>query len=994
MSFSASDLGDVAQLARAIGLVKANGEFNDDWLSNPGDYLSSVISDDGQREAFLGVVDDRLGSGSAETDASGRIWLPLFESNDPPVAFFAVVDASASDHVRLGLGVRLTSQNPVSSTRLHLPLFKTGRNGASVDPILLGTRDGVISFASDITVDAAAPVPGQAHLRAVGLVLEVPTDGSVPDFGLTLGGLQLPGATGARDIALSLEHVDQLDDIVLDLLLGLLETQARQSGGPVQAFARLVGLSAGTAIPQLPLDRLATDGVDAIADWAASLFGAAAARDAWLGELAALLQNGASVSAGRVVLPLGAGRVTIGVEVAEGNGGFPVITPVIGIEAGAGQAVARIAASLFRLDLGSGAATSLPSLDASIVFGKSAAGGTALLTGDPAVDAIRFGLTLDQSRRPMATLALLNVKIGSHPAYPVLDLSSPGAVIESAGQVIGDVVDQVLGALGPLEGTLRIVLGLSVPPGIPGLSPTGLAGFLGDPLTAVRSYWRELILNHAVGVPQILTPLRDLIADQGTVPVPVSGTGTPDDPWTIALVRPLVLEAWRPPASNRLEIGLAAAYFNDQLGERCTRLDADIGVGLVSIDLDGAGASFLSSVTAGIRGRPRGARRAAIEFPPMRISADSVGLIGRWTPADGLTLRFAAPNPAVAINDTELALDIPDLSAGFAALSDTQWDAIEFLAGQLARVTPESWTRDLLDAFGWIPTSPLLAASDRPRLRLAALVATPQAAILAWANDVLLRQATRVERALETLARVLTGTAGSGGAFSGIGTPRDPYHVALSAIRKAGATTLLVSHEEELIRRFADEVWWIHQGKLAGRGDPTEMLAAYRKHVAERLRTWGESVQVPLTPRMRRGDGRAEIVRVETIGENGKPTMVWRCGERALVKVAVRFRDEVADPVVGIMVRTRIGLNVYGTNTELEQLKLGPVLPGTTLELAFAFWCELCPGEYTFTVALHDPDGVWHDWLEDAVAFDSVSHVAIRRKWPTCTPKVTLLGRG
>ena len=99
----------------------------------------------------------------------------------------------------------------------------------------------------------------------------------------------------------------------------------------------------------------------------------------------------------------------------------------------------------------------------------------------------------------------------------MLDLSSPGAVIESAGQVIGDVVDQVLGALGPLEATLRIVLGLSVPPGIPGLSPTSLATFLGDPLAAVRNYWRELILNHAAGVPQILTPIRDLIADQGTI---------------------------------------------------------------------------------------------------------------------------------------------------------------------------------------------------------------------------------------------------------------------------------------------------------------------------------------------------------------------------------------------------------------------------------------------------------------------------------------------
>ena len=86
-----------------------------------------------------------------------------------------------------------------------------------------------------------------------------------------------------------------------------------------------------------------------------------------------------------------------------------------------------------------------------------------------------------------------------------------------------------------------------------------------------------------------------------------------------------------------------------------------------------------------------------------------------------------------------------------------------------------------------------------------------------------------------------------------------------------------------------------------------------------KLRAWGESITPPLAPTVRRGDGRAEILRVETIGESGKPTMVWRCGERAVVRVAVRFREAVADPVVGIMIRTRIGLNVYGTNTELEE---------------------------------------------------------------------------
>jgi lipopolysaccharide transport system ATP-binding protein len=221
---------------------------------------------------------------------------------------------------------------------------------------------------------------------------------------------------------------------------------------------------------------------------------------------------------------------------------------------------------------------------------------------------------------------------------------------------------------------------------------------------------------------------------------------------------------------------------------------------------------------------------------------------------------------------------------------------------------------------------------------------------------------------------------------------RERACIAIDRMRRAGCTTLLVSHEEPLLRRLCDEIWWLHEGKLAARGDPDAMLAAYAKSVAERIRAWGETVSVPVAPRVRRGDGRAEILRVETIGESGKPTMVWRSGERAVIRVQVRFRGAVADPVVGIMIRTRIGLNVYGTNTELEKLKLGPCPAGEVLELAFAFWCELCPQEYTLTVASHDPDGVWHDWLEDAVAF-SVSDTRYTAGVSNLRAQVSLLGR-
>ena len=198
---------------------------------------------------------------------------------------------------------------------------------------------------------------------------------------------------------------------------------------------------------------------------------------------------------------------------------------------------------------------------------------------------------------------------------------------------------------------------------------------------------------------------------------------------------------------------------------------------------------------------------------------------------------------------------------------------------------------------------------------------------------------------------------------------RERAAAAIDRLRQAGSTILLVSHEEELLRRLADEIWWLHEGKLVGRGDPDEILAAYRRHISARVRAWGGTMSTPINPRFFRGDGRAEIMGVELAGEDGRPTMAWRAGELVTVKVTVRYQALVAHPVVGMMVRTRSGFNVYGTNTELEQLRLGPVRQGGTLAVSFQFRCELCPQEYTLTVASHDPDGVWHEWLEDAVAF-------------------------
>ena len=193
--------------------------------------------------------------------------------------------------------------------------------------------------------------------------------------------------------------------------------------------------------------------------------------------------------------------------------------------------------------------------------------------------------------------------------------------------------------------------------------------------------------------------------------------------------------------------------------------------------------------------------------------------------------------------------------------------------------------------------------------------------------------------------------------------------VAIDRLRSSGTTVLIVSHEPDLLRALCDEIWWLDAGSLLRRGDPREVLDTYNHCIAAKFRAWGEKLTSPIRPSLRRGDGRAEVVSLETLGANGHATMIWQSGENVTVRVVARYLDAVETPVIGIMIRTRVGLEVYGTNTEIEKLTTGPCAAGDRLETQFHFRCDLCPGEYTLTAASHDPDGTAHDWIDDAVAF-------------------------
>jgi lipopolysaccharide transport system ATP-binding protein len=190
-------------------------------------------------------------------------------------------------------------------------------------------------------------------------------------------------------------------------------------------------------------------------------------------------------------------------------------------------------------------------------------------------------------------------------------------------------------------------------------------------------------------------------------------------------------------------------------------------------------------------------------------------------------------------------------------------------------------------------------------------------------------------------------------------------------LRARKVTVLFVSHDLGLVKALSDRAILLLHGRIEAQGTPNDVINRYIGLVLERQQSRNKK-EDRVRGSFRHGDGTSEIVSVEILNAAGEAASSVASGEEITVRVRLRFHAAKSDPMVGILVRTRIGMEVYGTNTRIEQKPLGEFQAGDELEIDFRLACWLTPQQYTLTVASQDSDGSSHDWLDDAIAFDVV----------------------
>jgi len=659
--------GELADLAKSIGLLSPQGELDTTWFGDPFGRLKTVLSNTEQRAALLRLLDSALPPRNGAGIPAGEKWHPLLEANDYGNAYVTIREESAGAVIGLagdfGTDRILPEPARALSARISaaMPII---RAGSTVTP-LPGSEDGPLIIKLRVGVNLQrAPGAGGIALAAVAIEARVSPAGFA--LYITLEGLSLSEGEAPADHVLD---PTELGNEVPQLVAGLIKHVVAQdpvAAGIVSDAVGLLGLG-DSAIRPFPFAEL-VDNPNAVQQWLTDLFAAGGAPPvrAWLQHFAGLFRSLFGVAPvaqadgdawGIDIIPFGA-NAALRLIVALRNGVFR-----FGLAARASVVVdgkrAALEGGVAIADIpitGADRARLLPEATARLRLMGAAAGDDFIpLVAGFRVGGINAGIGWDGTRvQPL--LELVDVRFNGD-LYARLDLTNTDSVQAAARNVVVNAIDAALGG-GTIARRIAALAGLAAPRSA--ADPTQpLAGWphaldtaklVSDPLGAFAAYHRAVLVHPNFGWDFLF---REIVALLPGISATVEGAGTADNPWRISLGAPLgalnlELVAW-----NAQTSGNAADDQQLRLGLRLVAASSPFTFSwlaeLLAIDLPQAGSGRVALV---------GAQHAAVRVAPAfsgpllgglagtNLSAwvGSAGIRVDWTPGTDVTWRASLDN--------------------------------------------------------------------------------------------------------------------------------------------------------------------------------------------------------------------------------------------------------------------------------------------------------------------------------------------------------------
>ncbi len=224
----------------------------------------------------------------------------------------------------------------------------------------------------------------------------------------------------------------------------------------------------------------------------------------------------------------------------------------------------------------------------------------------------------------------------------------------------------------------------------------------------------------------------------------------------------------------------------------------------------------------------------------------------------------------------------------------------------------------------------------------------------------------------------------------------------LNELKARGVTILFVSHAATTVTSLCSRALLLDRGTTLMVGEAEQVVNHYNQLVRERqsadvqrvseqahpVETAGTlAAPAPAKPSVvadpeleknckdtRFGNGAARIVRVRLEDTAGHERSEFTHGQNVVIKFYCEFHEDSDELVIGYFCRTDTGINITGTNTQVEGIKIPRQPAGSRALMLFHTTLPVRPGVYSITMALtgrrgRDIEISTLDWVDLAASF-------------------------
>lgn len=211
-------------------------------------------------------------------------------------------------------------------------------------------------------------------------------------------------------------------------------------------------------------------------------------------------------------------------------------------------------------------------------------------------------------------------------------------------------------------------------------------------------------------------------------------------------------------------------------------------------------------------------------------------------------------------------------------------------------------------------------------------------------------------------------------------------------MQQNGTSILLVSHSSNMINEYCDRAIYLKNGCLIEDGPSKEVTERY---IADLVRDESASV---VKPSSRGGKvPTSEVLSVWVEDRNGMRSRVVRQGERFRICLQVRSNGRIAEPCLGIQIKSTSDIDLWSTTTQRMGVSLESTDAGDVRDYTWSFSARMGANRYVVAVGVGSiEDGVYkrHSRLHYATHFDVVEEVTRGLGWLSPDPALECGLRG